>query len=61
MKQAYRKLAKQHHPDVSKAPAEQAELQFLTIQQAYERILGKGKNGAETGPGQAGGWDFHDW
>ncbi|NLL94411.1 MAG: molecular chaperone DnaJ [Thermoplasmatales archaeon] len=36
IKSAYRKLARQHHPDVSKDPKEVAEEKFKEISEAYE-------------------------
>lgn len=36
IKSAYRKLARQHHPDVSKEPKEVAEEKFKEISEAYE-------------------------
>ena len=36
IKKAYRKLAKQYHPDVNKAP--DAEEKFKEINEAYEQI-----------------------
>lgn len=36
IKRAYRKLAKEHHPDVSKDPKEVAEEKFKEISEAYE-------------------------
>lgn len=63
IKQAYRKLARKHHPDVSHDKNE-AELRFKTINEAYEVLSDPGKraqydrfgvvtNGAGAGPGQA--------
>ena len=36
IKSAYRKLARQYHPDVSKEPKEVAEEKFKEISEAYE-------------------------
>ena len=39
IKNAYRKLAKKYHPDISKEP--DAEQRFIEITEAYEALLGK--------------------
>src|SRR5580765_6924033 len=39
IKNAYRKLAKKYHPDISKEP--DAESRFIEITEAYEALLGK--------------------
>ncbi|HMI65859.1 MAG TPA: DnaJ domain-containing protein [Cyclobacteriaceae bacterium] len=39
IKNAYRKLAKKYHPDISKEP--DAEKRFVEITKAYEALLGK--------------------
>jgi DnaJ domain len=39
IKNAYRKLAKKHHPDISKES--DAESRFVEITEAYEALLGK--------------------
>ena len=61
IKQAYRKAAKQWHPDVSKQP--EAETVFLKLTEAYEFLMGKihgGKFEASGSP-QTENWVFHDW
>mmetsp|Transcript_23128 Transcript_23128/g.59082 ORF Transcript_23128/g.59082 Transcript_23128/m.59082 type:complete len:289 (-) Transcript_23128:1648-2514(-) len=62
IKRAYRKLAKQFHPDVSQE--EQAEARFVAITEAYEFLVnvlsGRGMEGSHPnskGNSQA----FHDW
>jgi curved DNA-binding protein CbpA len=60
IKQAYRKLVLQYHPDVCQTSG--AERKFMTIQQAYELLTGKGRGGADgRGGQQRGDWAFHDW
>ena len=46
IKRAYRKLAKQYHPDVNKAPG--AEEKFKEIQNAYQEALNYKKNGGSS-------------
>lgn len=61
IKQAYRKLALQYHPDVNRTM--EAERKFLSIQQAYELLSGKSRY-PTSGPNtthQADNWEFHDW
>lgn len=58
IKQAYRKLVLQYHPDVNHAS--NAERRFMSIQQAYELLTGKAR-GADGRDGQRGDWAFHDW
>ncbi|AWG99664.1 molecular chaperone DnaJ [Rhodococcus ruber] len=61
IKRAYRKLAREHHPDVN--PDEAAQKRFQEISTAYEvlsdpekrRIVDLGGDPLETGPGAAGG------
>lgn len=36
LRSAYRQLARRYHPDVSQAPKEVAEKQFIAVQEAYE-------------------------
>mgnify|MGYP001056586960 CR=1 FL=1 len=60
IKRAYRKLAREHHPDVN--PDEAAQKRFQEISTAYEvlsdpekrRIVDLGGGPRETGPGAAG-------
>jgi molecular chaperone DnaJ len=58
IKQAYRKLVLQYHPDVCQSSG--ADRRFMTIQQAYELLTGKSRS-AEGHSAQHGDWDFHDW
>jgi curved DNA-binding protein CbpA len=62
VKQAHRRLVKQHHPDVRKGEDLVAQAQFLRIQEAYELIMGKraGKD-VDGRPTEKSSWDFHDW
>ncbi|MEO6836483.1 MAG: DnaJ domain-containing protein, partial [Candidatus Tumulicola sp.] len=66
IKQAYRRLARKHHPDVSDDKSE-AELRFKTINEAYEVLSDPAKRaqydrfgavtngaGAAPGPGDFG-------
>lgn len=53
IKRAYRKLAKQYHPDVNKAP--NAEAKFKEIQNAYQQVLDQKKFG-NTGGSQGQGF-----
>lgn len=46
IKKAYRRLAKQYHPDVNKAA--NAEEKFKQIQNAYETIMNMRKNGGSA-------------
>lgn len=57
IKQAYRKLVLQYHPDVAGTGTER---KFMTIQQAYELLTGKTRKD-DSSRGQRGDWDFHDW
>ena len=43
IKKAYRRLAKQYHPDVNKEPG--AEEKFKQIQNAYQQIMDMKKHG----------------
>lgn len=65
---AYRKMAKQFHPDVSKE--QNAEMQFLNISEAYDFLIqlmrskreGVDIEGTSQRPGSAGNSDaWHDW
>src|SRR3974390_454674 len=59
IKKAFRKLAREHHPDVAKNK-KQAEEKFKEINEAYE-VLGdpaKRKKYDELGPGWNSGADF---
>lgn len=52
IKRAYRRLAKQYHPDVNKAP--DAEEKFKEIQRAYEVLSDPDKRANYDRFGQAG-------
>lgn len=58
IKQAYRRLARKFHPDVSKEP--NAEEQFKNVQEAYEVLKDKDKRAAydELGSNWQAGQDF---
>lgn len=58
IKQAYRRLARKYHPDVSKEP--NAEEQFKNVQEAYEVLKDKEKRAAydELGSQWQAGQDF---
>lgn len=71
IKKAYRKLARQYHPDMNPDNKEEAEQKFKEIHEAYE-VLGNPEKrrqydqfghaafdmGAGAGPGGFGGFDF---
>jgi len=61
IKKAYRKLARQYHPDVNKDP--KAEEKFKEINAAYEILSDKEKKAQydQVGDGMFGGQDFHDF
>ena len=61
IKKAYRKLARQYHPDVNKDP--DAEDKFKEINSAYEILSDKQKKAQydQVGDGMFGGQDFHDF
>ncbi|MDD2266496.1 DnaJ C-terminal domain-containing protein [Sulfuricurvum sp.] len=61
IKKAYRKLARQYHPDVNKDPA--AEEKFKEINAAYEVLSDKEKRAKydQFGDSMFGGQDFHDF
>ncbi len=61
IKKAYRKLARQYHPDVNKDPA--AEEKFKEINAAYEVLSDKSKKAQYDQHGDAmfGGQNFHDF
>jgi len=50
IRKAYRRLAKQHHPDANPGDAATAE-RFKEVQQAYESLVGKP---AQAGAGHHG-------
>ena len=58
IKKAFRRLARKHHPDVSKAPDAQARMQELN--EAYEVLRDKEKRAAydQVGQGWQGGQEF---
>lgn len=61
IKKAYRKLARQYHPDVNKDPA--AEEKFKEINAAYEVLSDKEKKAKydQYGDSMFGGQNFHDF
>ena len=61
IKKAYRKLARQYHPDVNKDP--DAEDKFKEINSAYEILSDKQKKAQydQVGDGMFGGQNFHDF
>jgi curved DNA-binding protein len=61
IKKAYRKLARQYHPDVNKDPA--AEEKFKEINAAYEVLSDKEKRAKydQYGDSMFGGQNFHDF
>ena len=61
IKKAYRKLARQYHPDVNKDP--DAEDKFKEINSAYEILSDKEKKAQydQVGDGMFGGQNFHDF
>jgi curved DNA-binding protein len=61
IKKAYRKLARQYHPDVNKEPG--AEEKFKEINAAYEILSDKSKRAQYDAHGDSmfGGQNFHDF
>lgn len=61
IKKAYRRLARQYHPDVNKDPA--AEEKFKEINAAYEVLSDKEKKAKydQYGDSMFGGQNFHDF
>ena len=61
IKKAYRKLARQYHPDVNKDP--KAEEKFKEINAAYEVLSDKEKRSKydQFGDSMFGGQNFHDF
>ncbi|MFT7859488.1 MAG: DnaJ C-terminal domain-containing protein [Sulfurimonas sp.] len=61
IKKAYRKLARQYHPDVNKSP--EAEEKFKEINAAYEILSDKEKKAQydQFGDQMFGGQNFHDF
>lgn len=61
IKKAYRKLARQYHPDVNKDP--KAEEKFKEINAAYEILSDKEKKAQydQMGDNMFGGQNFHDF
>jgi len=54
IKKAYRRLAREHHPDVSSDPKEVAEEKFKEISEAYEVLSDDGKRKTYDQYGHAG-------
>ena len=54
LKRAYRKLARENHPDVSKEPKEVAEEKFKEISEAYEVLSDANKRSMYDQYGHAG-------
>ncbi|MDR2866089.1 MAG: molecular chaperone DnaJ [Methanomassiliicoccaceae archaeon] len=54
IKKAYRRLAREHHPDVSSDPKEVAEEKFKEISEAYEVLSDDGKRKTYDQHGHAG-------
>jgi len=54
IKKAYRRLAREHHPDVSSDPKEVAEEKFKEISEAYEVLSDEGKRKTYDQYGHAG-------
>ena len=69
LKKAYRRLARENHPDTSKDPKEVAEEKFKEISEAYEVLSDEGKRKTydqygHAGVGQqfgAGGFSWNDF
>ncbi len=61
IKKAYRKLARQYHPDINKSP--EAEEKFKEINSAYEILSDKQKKAQYDmhGDNMFGGQNFHDF
>lgn len=59
VKTAFRKLALQHHPDVSKE--EDAQAHFIALTSAYELLMGRSGGKEGTDHSDSNGWNFHDW
>jgi curved DNA-binding protein len=61
IKKAYRRLARQYHPDINKSP--EAEEKFKEINSAYEILSDKEKKAKydQYGDSMFGGQNFHDF
>lgn len=59
VKQAYRKLVLQYHPDINHTT--NAEAKFMSIQQAYELLTGKSRHSVQRPDGTRADSAFHDW
>eukprot|EP00878_Enallax_costatus_P007457 GHUV01007810.1.p1 GENE.GHUV01007810.1~~GHUV01007810.1.p1 ORF type:complete len:224 (+),score=66.75 GHUV01007810.1:677-1348(+) len=59
VKQAYRKLVLQYHPDINHTS--NAEAKFMSIQQAYELLTGKSRHSVQRPDGTRADSAFHDW
>lgn len=60
IKRAHRRLVRQHHPDLHAPGDEAVAARFISIQQAYEIVMGRAL-GRLPESSQHGGWNFHDW
>ena len=63
IKKAHRRLVRQLHPDLhtDQDQKERVTAQFISVQQAYEMVMGR-VLGRSTAPStQFEGWNFHDW
>jgi molecular chaperone DnaJ len=54
VKRAYRRLAKQHHPDVNRDNPKEAEERFKEVSEAYEILMDKEKRASYDRYGHAG-------
>lgn len=63
VKAAHRRLVLQHHPDVRRTERSErdAHAEFLSIQRAYELVMGRRHPEERGDDPHTSGWDFHDW